>query len=349
MGQAGDYGTAGEYPRQGDRGRRHGQPEVPPQFGWPAAQDSGAHPQHYDSQYQPQHPTPQPQFNQHPQTSTQPDFGSPAQFGSQPPYAQPEFGMQPRYGQPEFGSQPPYGQPEFGSQPRYAQSQFGAPPQYALPPQYTPPPGYAPPPSYAPPPPQYALPPRRSRHIARKVIGGIGGLIALIVVIGIAASSGHSVQTAGSTAANSHGGSTQQTAGIGTAITLTGNTSGEKMAVTVTKVIANAQPGDEFTSAPAGDRLYAVQFRLSDSGSAAYSDAPSNGAAVVDSKGQSYESAVADTAVGCPSFPATENVAPGASGLGCIVFEVPASAKITQVQFTLDSGMGPDTGQWAAG
>jgi hypothetical protein len=117
------------------------------------------------------------------------------------------------------------------------------------------------------------------------------------------------------------------------------------MTVTVTRVISSARENDGLSLTPAGDRLYAVQFRLADTGSAAYSDAPSNGAAVVDSAGQSYQSALEDVA-GCQSFPATENIAAGASGLGCIVFEVPKAAKITQVQFTLDSGMGPQTGQW---
>lgn len=88
-----------------------------------------------------------------------------------------------------------------------------------------------------------------------------------------------------------------------------------------------------------------MQFRLKDTGSAAYSDAPSNGAAVVDSEGQSYEAGL-DNAAGCQSFPGTENIAPGSSGLGCIVFEVPKAAKIVSVQFTLDSGLGPQTGQW---
>jgi hypothetical protein len=131
---------------------------------------------------------------------------------------------------------------------------------------------------------------------------------------------------------------------VGSAITLSVDGSRERMAVTVVKVISSASPGDEFTSASAGDRLYAVQFRLDDTGSAAYSDAPSNGAAVVDSSGESYESSLTDTATGCTSFPGTENIAPGASGLGCIVFDVPKAAKITEVQFTLDSGMGPRTG-----
>lgn len=88
------------------------------------------------------------------------------------------------------------------------------------------------------------------------------------------------------------------------------------MAVTVTKVIPSALPGDELTSAPSGDRLYAVQFRLSDIGMAPYSDAPSNGAAVVDSAGQSYQAGITDTAAGCQVFATPENIAPGSSGLG---------------------------------
>jgi hypothetical protein len=136
------------------------------------------------------------------------------------------------------------------------------------------------------------------------------------------------------------------TARVGSVITLTGNSSGEKMAVAVTKIISHAQPASDFDAPPSGKRLYAVQFRLDDTGSAAYSDSPSNGAAVVDTAGQSYQSAI-DNAAGCESFPGTENIAAGDKGLGCIVFEVPVTAKITKVQFTLDSGLGPQTGQWA--
>ena len=135
------------------------------------------------------------------------------------------------------------------------------------------------------------------------------------------------------------------TARVGSAITLAGNDDGEKMAVTVTGIISHAEPATDIDTPKQGDRLYAVQFRLADTGSAAYSDVPSNGAAVVDSAGQSYQASLSDAA-GCASFPDTENIAAGDTGLGCVVFEVPAGAKITKVQFTLDSGFGPQTGQW---
>ena len=270
------------------------------------------------------------------------------------------------YGQPW-----PQGQPWQPQQydPTAHHQRLGQPPQQPYPPQgqpwpqqgYQPPQG--PPPGWQPgygqqPPwgPQYSPgPPRRKRHLARYVLGAFAGLVVIIVAVVVANGGGHTVQTAGSTASGSGSagsgeaaGSAPKTAGIGSAISLSGNSSGEQMSVTVTKVITTAQPGDEFSSAPAGDRLYAVQFRLRDTGSAAYSDSPSNGAAVVDSAGQSYQSEL-DNAAGCASFPGSVNIAHGASGLGCIVFEVPQSAKITEVQFTLDSGFGSQTGQWNVG
>ncbi|HWG01409.1 MAG TPA: DUF4352 domain-containing protein [Trebonia sp.] len=190
-------------------------------------------------------------------------------------------------------------------------------------------------------------PPRRGgEHTARNVLAGIAGFAVAAIGIALAAGAGHSSQILHS---DSAGPITETTARVGSAITLSGSGSGEQMAVTVTKVIARAQPGDERTSASSGARLYAVQFRLRDTGSAAYSDAPSDGAVVTDSLGQSYGAVVADAAAGCPSFPAAEAIAPGSSGLGCIVFEVPKAAKVTQVQFTLDSGLGPDTGRWNIG
>jgi len=246
---------------------------------------------------------------------------------------------QPGYPQQGYGSQyPPPGQP-------WQESGYGQQPPYPPQPQYMPQ-MPAPQPS-----------PRQKRHTARNILVGLGALVVVIIAVIVANSPDHTVSTTGTSSSNTRadtagsgggGAAKTQTATTGTAITLSGYNSGEQMSVTVTKVISNAQPGDEFSGPPTGDRLYAVQFRLRDTGSAAYSDAPSNGAAVVDSAGQSYQSAL-DTAAGCQSFPGSENIAPGASGLGCIVFEVPESAKIVAVQFTLDSGMGPQTGQWNVG
>ncbi len=269
----------------------------------------------------------------------------------------PQLPQQAAWNQAGYGPQPPYPPP--GQQ--YPPQQY--PPQ---PGQYPPQPGQYPPqpgqwqpypgqPQFAPGMPQF---PMRQRHTVRNVFIGVGSLIAGIIVISVAAlaAGSHGVKATGSSAGatasistSAHGNKgAQKPAGIGSSITLPGNNSGEQVAVTVTKVIAGAHPTDEFDSAPAGDRLYAVQFRLQDTGSAAYSDAPSNGTEVVDSAGQSYDSSF-ENAADCASFPGTENIAAGSSGLGCVVFEVPEKAKIVQVQFTLDSGFGPQTGQWNVG
>jgi hypothetical protein len=218
-----------------------------------------------------------------------------------------------------------------------------------------PPPGYAPQPQY---PPGYPPPGHRQRkswprrHKVLTAIMGVFGFFVVIGVIAAAAGSGdHTVTTgqAGSTSSSTPAASraaASSAARVGSVITLTGNDAGEKMAVTVTRVTSHARPATDMDAPQSGKRLYAVQFRLDDTGSAAYSDSPSNGAVVVDSTGQSYQSSF-ESAAGCESFPGTENIAAGDKGLGCVVFEVPITAKITKVQFTLDSGLGPQTGQWA--
>lgn len=261
-----------------------------------------------------------------PQYPPQQPYGHQQPYGQQPPFTPgPLYGPQP--GGPAYQGQPPYGAP--GGQQPY------------------PGPGYG----FGPPQPQPG--PRRKRHRARGALIGIGALLVVIVAAVAAASAGgnHTVTTgtsgvAASTTSSPSKAAAARTAKVGSVITLAGNDSGEQVAVTVVKVFRDARPASDLDTPQSGNRLYAVQFRLDDTGSAAYSDAPSNGAEVVDAEGQSYQPSF-DSAAECQSFPGTENIAAGQSGLGCIVFEVPVKAVITKVQFTLDSGLGPQTGQWA--
>jgi hypothetical protein len=134
---------------------------------------------------------------------------------------------------------------------------------------------------------------------------------------------------------------------VGDTLNLTGNSTGEKVAVTLTRIFRNAHSTDQFMTPDHGKHFYAVQFRLTITGSAAYSDSPSNGAAVVDASGQTYQADLFPVRE-CQSFPGTENIAAGSSGLGCIVFQVPNHVKIAKIQFTLDSGFASDHGQWNA-
>lgn len=137
-------------------------------------------------------------------------------------------------------------------------------------------------------------------------------------------------------------------AGLGDTINVA-DTNGDKLAVTLAKVDAGAASTDGFSSPDAGDQYYAAQFQIKDVGSTAWSDAPSNCAVVKDGKGQTFQSTIVQSVSSGPLMGNTVNLAAGDSTLGWIVFEVPKGDSVTVVQFTPDSGMGSDTGQWSVG
>jgi Domain of unknown function (DUF4352) len=205
-------------------------------------------------------------------------------------------------------------------------------------------------PPYGPPPQQWDPgmpfppygPPRWHSRLVQNLFIALGVLIGVIVIVAVSVLV-HRAQ--GSRTATRTG---TQIAQVGSAITLAGLAAGEQMSVTVTKVYVDAQPIDQFNEAPAGDRLYVVAFQLKNTGSAGYSDAPGNSALVFDSAGRSYKTQF-DNVTECRSFRAVVDIAVGSSSVGCIVYEVPNDVKITQVRVILDSGYGPQTGEWEIG
>jgi hypothetical protein len=136
-----------------------------------------------------------------------------------------------------------------------------------------------------------------------------------------------------------------EVAKVGDTLTLEGFEEGSKLDVTVVKVADPAKSANEFLEPDSGKRLVGVQFQLVNTGKAAYSDSPSNGAQVADSEGQQFDSTFADITAG-PSMSSGLKLKPGAKGLGWIVFEVPKAAKLDTVQFTMDSGFADQTGEW---
>ncbi len=118
--------------------------------------------------------------------------------------------------------------------------------------------------------------------------------------------------------------------------------------MTVVKVLDQAGPADSFSAPSPGNKFFAAQFRLSNTGTVAYDDSPSNGAKVLDSQGQQFEATIDDSAAG-PSLPSATKIAPGSSALGYINFEVPMTSKIAKVQFGLNSGFADQTGEWTVG
>jgi hypothetical protein len=193
---------------------------------------------------------------------------------------------------------------------------------------------------------------RRKRRWVRYVVTG-----AVVVVVGIiaavairwAANGGPTAPT-GQAAVTSPSSAPKAAppadlAGIGSVLVLAGDRKGEKVTVTLVRVFGHAQLATHFDSLQRGYRLYVVQFRLHDIGTIAYSGSPSKDAVVVDSVGASYQPSP-DEVTECRAFPHTEKIAEGGFRLGCIVFEVPATASITEVWFTLASGKGAQTGRW---
>jgi hypothetical protein len=132
---------------------------------------------------------------------------------------------------------------------------------------------------------------------------------------------------------------------VGDTLNLTGLESSEALAVTLVKVVDPANPENEYSTPQAGKRFVAVQFRLKNTGTAVYSDSPSNGARLIDTQGQQFDASYDDTAAG-PGFPGSVAVAPGDTALGYITFEIPAASKVAKVQFAMDSGFSGHTGQW---
>ncbi|MEU7340853.1 DUF4352 domain-containing protein [Streptomyces sp. NPDC007074] len=138
---------------------------------------------------------------------------------------------------------------------------------------------------------------------------------------------------------------TPDVAQVGDTIALKGMDDGSKLDVTVVKVVDPAKGADEFTTPASGKRFVGVQFRLVNTGSAAYSDSPSNGAQLADKDGQQFAATFGDISAG-PSMAAEVKLKPGAKALGWIVFEVPKASKVSVVQFGMDSGFADQTGEW---
>ncbi|MFC4534723.1 DUF4352 domain-containing protein [Sphaerisporangium dianthi] len=114
--------------------------------------------------------------------------------------------------------------------------------------------------------------------------------------------------------------------------------------VTVTKVTQRATPSNQFLKPKTGNRYVAVELRLANKGRAVYDDAPSNGAKLIDSEGQQYNTTFGEISEGVVLSAVT--VSPGDSRKGVLLFEIPASVKPAKFQFGLNSGFADQKGEW---
>lgn len=132
---------------------------------------------------------------------------------------------------------------------------------------------------------------------------------------------------------------------VGDTLSLTGFQDGEKLDITVIKVVDPARAENSILGPGSGKHLAAVQFRMKNTGTAEYTDAPLLGAAVIDQKDQRFSPSLIPSTAGA-EFPGSIRLRPGATALGFLTFEVPDGSRIVTVQYTMNSGLSDDTGEW---
>ncbi|WP_436777448.1 DUF4352 domain-containing protein [Yinghuangia sp. YIM S09857] len=150
----------------------------------------------------------------------------------------------------------------------------------------------------------------------------------------------------GASSAAPTGATGPKTAAVGDTISLSGY-EGEKIDVTVVKVVDPAQPTSDYSFAKPKDgmRFVAVQWRVANTGSTVSESGPTTGSTLADARGQEFRSTYAETTAGVPYSSGTK-VQPGQSRLGVVVYEVPLDSKIVAIEFGANSGFADETGQW---
>ena len=126
---------------------------------------------------------------------------------------------------------------------------------------------------------------------------------------------------------------------VGDTVPLTDDAAGVSLAVTLTKVVDPAKPG-EFESVANGKRLVAVRFKVKNNSDNEYQDSPSNGARAIDTTGQAYDAGLT-TAANCQDFAGGEvRLTKGESQIGCVTFEVDKNATVERIRYGASSGLG---------
>lgn len=136
-----------------------------------------------------------------------------------------------------------------------------------------------------------------------------------------------------------------KTATVGDPVTLKGQD--HQLTVTLKQWSTKVASTSGMESPAPGKTWVAGQFEIKNTGNNAYSDSPNNCVQVVDSSGQRFPATIVTDITNGPVMTSDMKLAPGDKALGWLVFEVPTGTKLATVQFTPNSGMADQTGQWA--
>ena len=131
---------------------------------------------------------------------------------------------------------------------------------------------------------------------------------------------------------------------VGTTYTVN-DQSGDKMSVTLTRVIDPAQGADQFTTPDSGNRFVGAVVSITGI-SGNFSDDANNDATLIGSNGQTY-SADFDSISGYTNFNSGEyNVSAGEKSVGAVTFEMPLAVKVAKIEWSANGGLGGAPAEW---
>lgn len=129
---------------------------------------------------------------------------------------------------------------------------------------------------------------------------------------------------------------------VGDTLTLVDNAGGP-LDYTLVQIV-ETKATNTVTAAKPGNRLIAIQWKITNNGAAPVTQNPS-GAHVIDAAGQQYGEHFGEVQA-TPEFPSATQIAPGASRVGYRSYELPADAKVTEVQLQTGGALTAVTGSW---
>lgn len=175
------------------------------------------------------------------------------------------------------------------------------------------------------------------------------GLVALAAGCGSTGVSTTAVQTQTPSTASTPPASSAPSAkkaGIGDTIDLSGSANGEKVAVTLVRVVDPDSSSNEFETPPAGDRFESIQFRIVNTGSGSYQDDPFLEITAKDAAGQNMQQDLVTSTAAGAQLPSAMNLAPGDTALGFVTFDTPIGDTIAQAEYSIHGGVLGTTGEW---
>lgn len=135
-------------------------------------------------------------------------------------------------------------------------------------------------------------------------------------------------------------------ADIGDTITLEGF---EEIPIGVSvDAIVDPAEADGYFDPEEGNRFVAVQLTLTNTGTLNYNDSVENMPSVITPEGFSYSTTIAGVTAGS-GFDGTLLLTPQDTRTGWVIFELPSEQSIAKLTLALDSGFGPEVGEWQLG